>query len=404
MRADSARMSSLAAVKESAGPIRVSMGIRALFGVLMVIGVATFLIERAADPTGTFAAFLLSYWFFLSLGLGGVFFIAVHYSTGSTWSVVVRRVAEGFSSYLPFALVLFLVILYGIPHLYVWSVPSAGAEHGVDITKGGYLSTARFTLRSAFFLVLWCLFAWFFRRNSIRQDQTGGPALSKANTNMSAFFFVAFAITFTLFSFDQLMSLEPTWYSTMFGVYMWAGLWQSSLAAITIVVILLRRQGALAGVVNRAHYWDLGKYMFAFSIFWMYIAFSQFMLIWYANLPEEIDWMIKRTFTSWGAIGVALMVFKFAIPFFALMHQRAKESEAVLMTIAGIILIGQWLDLYWVILPAFSPAGVVFSWTQIGMFLGFLGLFGWTLIRFFSRHPVTPVGDPFFEPSLRFHS
>jgi len=397
-------MTALAAVKESAGPIRVSTGIRALFGVLMLIGLATFLIERTADPTGTFAAFLLGYRFFLALSLGGTFFIAIHYITGATWSVVVRRVAEGFSSFVPVGLVLFLVILFGIPHLYVWSVPSAGAEHGVDITKGGYLTTPRFVLRNVIFLAIWCGFDWFFRRNSLRQDKTGSPALTKASTKASALFLPVFAVTFTLFSFDQLMSLEPTWYSTIFGVYCWAGLWQSSLAAITIVVILLRRQGALAGVVNRAHYWDLGKYMFAFSIFWMYIAFSQFMLIWYANLPEEIDWMIKRTFTSWGGIGIALMVFKFGIPFFALMHQRAKESETVLMTIAGIILIGQWLDLYWVILPELSPAGVVFSWTEIGIFLGFLGLFGWTLIRFFSRHPVTPVGDPFFESSWKFHS
>jgi len=404
MRAEATRINALSALKATAGSIRVPMGVRALFGILMLIGVATFFIEKASDPTGTYAAFLLGYTYFLMLGLGGTFFVAIHYITGATWSVVVRRVAEGMGSYLPIALVLLLALLFGIPHLYVWSVPSAGAEHGVDITKGGYLSIPRFTMRAVIFLVIWNLFGWFFRRNSLRQDQSGDPKLSKANTRMSALFFPVFAVTFTLFSFDLLMSLEPTWYSTIFGVYCWAGLWQSGLATITIVTVLLRRQGALAGVVNRAHYWDLGKYMFAFSVFWMYIAFSQFMLIWYANLPEEIGWMIKRTFTSWGAIGIALMAFKFAIPFFALMHQRAKESEVVLLTIAGGILIGQWLDLYWVILPAFSPGAVVFGWTQIGIFLGFLGLFGTTLLRFYSRHPVTPIGDPFLEPSVRFHA
>jgi hypothetical protein len=404
MRAEAARLSAMEAIKARVAPIRVPLGIRALFGILVLIGAVTFLIEKGPDPTGTYAAFLVGFWFFMALGLAGTFFTALHYLVGATWSVVVRRVAEAFTSYLPVSLVLLLVLLLGIPHLYVWSVPATGGDHLVDVAKGGYLTTPLFTLRTIFILALWCLFSWYFVRNSLRQDETGNPGLTRANMKASAIFILLFAITLTLLSFDLIMSLEPTWYSTIFGVYCFAGLWQSGLAAITIVVILLRRQGALSGIVNRAHYWDLGKYMFAFSVFWMYIAFSQFMLIWYANLPEEIDWMIKRTFTSWGGIGIALMVFKFGIPFFALMHQKAKESEVGLLTIAGAILIGQWIDLYWMILPAFSPGAVAFGWTEIGIFLGFLGLFGWTLIRFFSRHPVAPVGDPFFEASMRFHT
>jgi len=384
-------------------PLAAPLGLRAMFGILMAIGAMTFLLEVRSEPTRAFAAFLLAYWYFMALGLAGTLFTAIQHLVGATWSVAVRRVAEAFTSYLPIAFLLLLVILVGIPHLYVWAthVPSEGATD--HLTKGGYLSPPFFTLRSGVILAIWCLFSWYFVRNSTRQDTTGDPALSKANIKASAAFILVFALTLTLLSFDLLMSLEPTWYSTIFGVYCFAGLWQCGLSAITMVVILLRRQGALSGVVSRFHYHDLGKFMFAFSVFWMYIAFCQFMLIWYANLPEETEWFIHRTYTGWGGVGIALGVLRFVIPFFVLMHQKVKESETGLLAVGACILVGQWIDLYWLILPAFSPERVVFGWTEIGTTLGFLGLFGWCLLQFFSRHPVAAHGDPLYESSVRFH-
>lgn len=394
----------LQTLKERVGPIRVPQGVRAMLGILMAVGAMTFLIEVRSDPTRAYAAFLLGYWYFMALGLAGTFFTALHYLVGATWSVVVRRVAEAFSSYLPIALLLFLVLLVGVPRLYVWaSTAVRDIGHAPDVSKGGFLSVVPFALRNGVILTLWCLFSWFFVRNSIRQDESGDPRLVRASVKASAIFILLFALTITMASFDLLMSLEPTWYSTIFGVYCFAGLWQSGLAAIAIVVVLLRRQGALSGIVNRFHYWDLGKFMFAFSVFWMYIAFSQFMLIWYANLPEEIEWLIHRTFTGWGGVGIALAVLKFGIPFFALMRRDMKENEIVLLTVGAGILIGQWIDLYWLILPAFSPTAVVLGWTEIGVTLGFLGVFGWCLVRFFSRNPVAAHNDPLFEASVRFH-
>jgi hypothetical protein len=156
--------------------------------------------------------------------------------------------------------------------------------------------------------------------------------------------------------------------------------------------------------VSRAHYHDLGKYIFAVAVFWTYIAFSQLMLIWYANLPEEIEWMIHRIYTGWGAIGIAVGVLKFGIPFFVLMPQKLKENEIVLLTVASAVVIGQWLDMYWVIYPAFSPEHAVLSWNELGVALGFIGLFGWTVQSFLSRHPAAPHGDPDFQASVRFHT
>lgn len=394
------------------GPVSVSLGVRALFGLLIAIGALTFFLEVRTDPTRAYASWLHNYFVFLCLALAGTFFTALHHMVGATWSVVVRRIAEAFSSFLPVALLLFLVLLWGVPfvapagvpHIYVWAGAAAGqgAEANL-IVKGGYLSPNLFALRNLICLAIWLFFSWYFVRNSIRQDETRDPSLSKSSLKLAPVFLLTFALTFTLASFDLLMSLEPTWYSTIFGVYCWAGLWQSGLAGITIVAILLRRQGALKGVVSRAHYHDLGKYLFAFAVFWTYIAFSQIMLIWYANLPEEIEWMIHRIYTGWGAIGIAAGVLKFLVPFFVLMHQKMKENETVLLTVAAGIVIGEWLDIYWVVYPAFSPDRAVLSWNEIGVTLGFLGLFGWSVQSFLSRHPVAPHGDPAFQSSVRFH-
>jgi hypothetical protein len=390
--------------KLRAAPLTVSGGVRALFGVMMVIGIATFLLEVTSDPTRAYAAWLHNYWIFLCLGLGGTFFTAIHHITGATWSVVVRRIAEAFASYVPIAFILFAVVAMGIPHLYIWSSPAATQGEGAKlIAKGGYLSANLFIARNLLWLALWSFFSWFFVRNSTRQDETRDPALSKKNLKLSAIFLVLFALTFTLASFDFLMSLEPTWYSTIFGVYCWAGLWQSGLAAIAIVTVILRRQGALKGVINQTHLWDLGKYVFAFGVFWTYIAFSQFMLIWYANLPEEIEWMIHRIYTGWGAVIIAVVVLKWVIPFFVLMPIKWKSNETVLVTVAAGVLLGQWLDMYWVIYPAFSPEHAVLSWNELGVAVGFIGLFCWKVQSFLSRHPVAPHGDPEYAASVRFH-
>ena len=385
-------------------PLAVATGVRALFGLMIVIGVVTFALEWNSDPTRAFAAWLHNYWVFLCLGLAGTFFTAIHYLVSATWSIAVRRIAEAFASFVPLALLLFLVVAVGIPKLYIWSSPAATQGAGAKlIAKGGYLSSNLFVIRNLLFLALWSFFSWLFVRNSTKQDLTRDPALTRRNLKISAIFIVTFALTFTLASFDLLMSLEPTWYSTIFGVYCWAGLWQSGLAAIAIVTVILKRQGALQGVVGRPHLHDLGKYIFAFGVFWTYIAFSQFMLIWYANLPEEIEWMIHRIYTGWGGIIIAVTVLKFVIPFFVLMPQRWKESEVVLLSVAAGVLIGQWLDIYWVVFPAFSPEHAVLSWNEIGIALGFIGLFGWKVQSFLSRHPVAPHGDPDFLSSVRFH-
>lgn len=397
---------------ERVGPVVAPLGLKAMFGVLMAIGAVTFITEVRADPTQAYAAFLINHFVFTGLALGGVFFTALHYLTGATWSVVLRRVAEALSSYLPVALVTFLVLAFGVPfvakagigQIYAWSGPGiAQGEEAARITKGAWLSPQLFIVRNLVTLAVWLFFAWRFNRNSLRQDAERSPGLTRSSLRLSAPFIVLFAFTLTISAFDLLMSLEPTWSSTIFGVYCFAGIWESGLAAITIVAILLRRQGALDGILSRVHLHDLGKYLFAFAIFWMYIAFSQFMLIWYANLEDEVGWMIHRTFTGWGAVGILMATLRFAIPFFVLMPQKWKENETVLLATSVGILVGQWLDIYWLVMPALSQDSVVLGWTELGITLGFIGLFGWRILAFLERHPVAPSGDPLYASSVRFH-
>lgn len=397
---------------EKVGPLQAPLGLRAMLGVLMAIGALAFITEVRSDPTQAYAAFLINHFVFMGLALAGVFFTALHHLVGSTWSVVVRRVAEAFASCLPVALVTFLVIAFGVPFLakpgiaqiYSWSGPEiAQGETVGHLSKGGWLTPQFFIARNLGALAIWLFFAWRFNRNSIRQDTEHAPEASRMSLRLAPPFILLFAFTLTFAAFDLLMSLEPTWSSTIFGVYCFAGIWQSGLAAITIVVVLLRRQGALDGIVSRVHYHDLGKYLFAFSVFWTYIAFSQFMLIWYANLTDEVEWLIHRTFTGWGQVGILMATLRFAVPFFVLMHQKTKENETVLLAVGTAILVGQWLDIYWIVMPALSQESVVLGWTEIGITLGFIGLYGWRLLAFLGRYPVAASGDPLYANSVRFH-
>jgi hypothetical protein len=397
-----------------ARPADVPLGIKGILGVFMAVGLLTFLTEVRSDPAQAWAALLINHWVFLGFALAGSLFTAIHYLVGAIWSVVVRRIAESFTAYLPLAFLVFLVLSFGvplvapsgIPELYVWSatdVARVGHADLLSITKHGWLTPPAWILRGIVCFAIWMFFAWRFRRNSLRQDEGHEPGITRANLKLAAPYVLLFALTITLAGFDLLMSLEPTWFSTIFGVYCFAGIWQSGLAALAIAVVLLRRQGALDGIVTRAHYHDLGKFLFAFSVFWTYIAFSQMMLIWYANIPEETPWMIHRIYTGWGTVGIVMGLLRFVIPFFVLMHQRMKENEHVLLAVGMGILLGQWLDIYWVVLPALSPEKVVFGWTEIGTTLGFIGLFGWVVLTFLSRHPVAPKGDPLYAGSVRFH-
>jgi hypothetical protein len=221
------------------------------------------------------AGVLLVSYYFVGLGLAGLCFLAIHYTTGAKWSVAVRPAAEALASTLPIALALLGVVLVARPQLYEWTRAGFGGAASDLAFKRFWLSRAFFLERAAGYAVIWTVFALALRRPS------------RWSLRLSAAFLIVFAVTFTLASVDWIMSLEPMWYSTMFGVYNFAGMFLSGLAAIVLLGLWMERTGPLRGVLTDDHLHDLGKLLFAFSIFWMYIWFSQYMLIWYTNIPEE---------------------------------------------------------------------------------------------------------------------
>ncbi len=373
-----------------------------LWYLLIIIGVVSFLIALKVNPQRAWANFLLGYFFWMCISLSGVFFAALQHLTGAYWSVTVRRVAESFIAYLPYSLALFFVLLFGVHHLYEWSHHEEVMRDVILKSKTAYLNTPFFTIRQiAMYAGVMILGGWLVK-NSLRQDENGNTQLTKLNAKISAPFMIVFGWLFTFVSFDLLMSLFPHWFSTIFGVYAWSGLFYSGLAMLTLWIVLLRRNGYVKGWVSEDHIHDLGKLMFAFLVFWGYIAFSQFMLIWYANIPEETSYYLVRAHGGWKELSYGLIIFKFAIPFFILISRPAKRNPKILIPMCLWFLAAQWLDLYWLIFPRFFE-GPVFGWMEVGIFVGFAGIFFLSVGNFLSKVSLVAIRDPRIEQTLHHH-
>lgn len=379
-----------------------SSKLRNLWLFLLVVGIVSFVAALKVNPERAWANFLLGYFFWLCISLSGVFFTALQHLTGSYWSVTIRRIAESFISYLPVAFILFFVLLFGTHHLYEWTHPEELLHNPILKLKTAYLNTPFFVVRQiALYGVVLILGGWMVK-NSLRQDKSGNAQLTSLNVKLAAPFMLLFGWLFTFASFDLIMSLYPDWYSTIFGIYAWSGLFYSGLGMLTLWVVLLKRHGYLKDFVTVEHYHDLGKLMFAFLVFWAYIAFSQFMLIWYANLPEETTFFLARMRGGWKCVSYSLMIFKFAIPFFVLISRPAKRNETILIVMCSWFLAAQWLDLYWLIFPTFFESPV-FGWMEVGIFVGFGALFCLCVGNFLSKVSLVAIGDPRIQQALHHH-
>ncbi|MDO8518775.1 MAG: molybdopterin oxidoreductase [Deltaproteobacteria bacterium] len=373
-----------------------------IFSSLAGVGALCFIIGLFVSHERAWASYLVGYFFWLCIALAGVFFTALQHITGSMWSVTVRRVAESFIGYLPVAVVLFVILLFGLHDLYEWTHAEV-AVHDPNISqKTAYLNIPFFIIRGLILFALVLGLGGWMVKNSLKQDQTGDAALTARNVRIAAPFLLIFAWAFTFVAFDLMMSLSPHWFSTIFGIYCWAGLFYSGLAMITIWVIMLRKKGILGGFVTEDHLHDLGKLMFAFLVFWAYIGISQYLLIWYGNLPEETFYFIKRTEGGWKAVSIALMLGKFGIPFFLIVGRKAKRNENWLLFMAFWYLAAQWLDVYWMVFPTFFD-GPVFGWIEIGTFAGFGGLFFLSVGHFMKKISPVAIRDPRLQEALHHH-
>lgn len=370
-----------------------------LLRILAGLGVGTVVLGLWLAPARAWANLLLASYYLLGLALAAMVFIALQYVSGAGWSAALRRVPEAMTSLLPYGAAGIGLVLVLRSSLYPW----VHRLHDPTGFRKAWLNYPFFLERSAVYIALWLLFSWLVVRTSRRQDHDANPAHTRRNVTLSAAFLVVFAITFWLASFDWIMSLEPRWYSTIFGIYNFAGLFSSGLAAIIVLAIVLQRLGPLDGVLSSAHLHDLGKLLFAFSTFWMYIWFSQYMLIWYANIPEEAVYYVRRIQGTWMPLFLLNMALNWAIPFLALLPASAKKNPGVLMKVAVIVLLGRWLDLYLMILPPVSGARPEISAWEIGAAMGMVGVFGLVFFRAVRGANVVPVNDPYLAESLAVH-
>jgi hypothetical protein len=359
---------------------------------LALLGGITLAAGLFLEPQRTWPNLLLVSCLLVGLGLSGLVLMALHYVTGARWSLPVRRVYEAMSAVLPVAALGLAAVLLFRPSLYSWSSVQQGIAESP--LRQVWLNRPFFLARALVYIVLWLGFALLLVRNSRRQDRDDGPAPTWKNVRLSAAFLVVFSVTCWLASYDWIMSLEPEWTSTMFGVYNFAGLFLSGLAAVILLVTWLQRHSALRTIVNPQLLHDLGTLLFAFSSFWMYTWFCQYLLIWYVNNPEEAVYFRRRWQGTWQMLMFLNLALNWGIPFLVLLSRSAKRSPRILASVALVVLAGRWLDLFLMILPSQKGAVAIPGTIEAGLLVGALALFVLTVFRSLSRAALVPLHEP----------
>ena len=348
-------------------------------------------------------SYLVAFAFCISITLGALFYVQVQHLTGSAWSVTVRRLMETLMRTIPVGLVLFVPVAFGIHSVYEWSHASAASDPILS-QKAAFLNSTGFIVRGFIVIALWSIWALKLYSLSRRQDDSGSLSLTSSSEKWSAPGVLILFLSASLASFDWIMSLDPHWWSTMFGLYFLAGGAVAFMAVLIAVCLGLRSAGYLTEAINDEHYHDLGKWLFALTVFWAYVAFSQYMLIWYGNLPEEGIWYHKRMVGSWSAFMPLLIAGHFIVPFFTLMPRASKRNLNVLGFFSGWMLIMHYCDLYWQIMPILHKSGVAFHWIDIAALLAVASTFALVFWSGLRERPLVPIGDPRLEQCLGFHN
>jgi hypothetical protein len=330
----------------------------------------------------------------------------LHHLAHATWSVVVRRLAEAIAMNFDILLILAIPILIGAGRVYPWTDRAMMAAEPALRGKATWLSVPFFGIRLAVYFAVWIVLSRIFMRWSVAQDRNGDYRLTRSMERASAPGMVLFGLTLTLAAFDLLMSLDPRWYSTIFPVYYFSGCVVAFFAAITITTWLVQRGGLLQHAITPEHFHDLGKLIFAFTIFWAYIAFSQYLLIWYGNIPEETSWYLRRQTHGWGAVSLLILFGHFVVPFLFLLPRFVKRNLAILVLPAVWMLLMHAVDIYWLVIPqlAHGTTGPAVALTDVTTFLGMGSLFVAGTVWRLRNVSIVPERDPRLEESLAFEN
>ncbi len=351
------------------------------------------------------AAFYVACIFFMLISLGVLVFYAIQQVAQAGWSPVLFRVMQGITAYLPVGSIIFFIVLIlcGLQynHLFVWLNPEVVAADKLIQAKSGYLNFPFWIIRAAIFLIGWNLYRYFSRKNCLAQDASNDDSFYKKNFNISAGFLVFFIVTESIMSWDWIMSIDPHWASTLFGWYVFASFFVSAITTICLITLYLKSRGYLEHV-NTSHIHDLAKFMFGFSVFWTYLWFSQFMLIWYANIPEEITYFVTRiqvyNLPFFGAVAM-----NFLFPILILINTDFKRITWILLMASTVILFGHYIDFFNMIMPGTVGDQWFIGTSEIGSLLFFLGLFIYVVFTALTKVPLLAKRNPFIEESKHFH-
>jgi hypothetical protein len=385
----------------------------AVVGRLRTLGVGLGLVGLLGSIAGFifareyfFRAYLVGWVFWLGISLGCLAISMLGHLTGGDWQVVIRRVLEASSRVLPWLLVLFIPLVFGLPSLYDWARPDAVKADPVLQLKQAYLNPQFFYIRLVLYFAIWIGLAFSLSRLSRRQDETQDLSLMSRMRMISAPGLIIYVLSLTFASVDWLMSLQPHWFSTIFGFYLVASQALSAFAFLIVIALLLSRGGTMEGIYQPRHFHDWGKLLFAFVMIWMYFSYSQWLITWAGNLPEEISFFLARIRGGFGLVTLLIVLFHFVVPFSLLLSRDLKRNGRTLVLVAGGLLAMRWVELFWQVEPAFhgahpSPANNAgFYWLYVAVPLLIGGVWLVAFSRELSSRPLLPIHDPYLPEAI----
>jgi len=370
---------------------------------LRIVGIAGLLISLVGfllDRSQFLQSYLMAYMLWLGVTLGCLALGMIHQLSGGAWGVLIRRPIGAATRVLPLMTALFLPIAAGVSRMYPWANADLVAHDEVLRRKHVYLNEPFFLVRAAIYFLAWNAIAYFLNKWSLEQDETGNPRYARRMQVLSGAGLVVYGLTITFASFDWLMSLEPHWFSTIYGVLIMGGQGLTALAFLIIALVWLGRRPPLDRIVVPSHFHDLGNLTLAFVMLWAYFSFSQYLIIWSGNLPTEIAWYLHRMQTGWRPVGAALMLFHFAVPFVVLLSRQVKRQPELLVKVAVAILCVRLLDLFWLIGPEFHPNGIAVSWMDVVLPIGIGAAWTAMFVQQLRGRAILPVHDPEFDEAL----
>ncbi|HVN83330.1 MAG TPA: hypothetical protein VMW17_00655 [Candidatus Binatia bacterium] len=359
------------------------------------IGLVLAAVGAVVNPEQFFRSYLIAFLFWFGIALGSMAILMIHHIAGGAWGAVIRRLLECGTRTLPLLVLLFLPLLLGIRDLYEWARPEIVAHDEILQHKALYLNVPFFIVRAAIYFSAWLLLAGFLNRWSLEQDRAPSPSVARRLENLSRGGLLLLALTMTFAAIDWAMSLEPHWYSTIYSILIMGGQVLTAMAfVIPVAAWLAQDHGPLADIISPEQFHDLGKLLLAFVMLWTYFSLSQFLIIWSANLPEEIPWYLHRMQGGWQFIGIGLMLFHFALPFLILLSRDVKRNPRALATVAVALMGVRFMELFWLITPAFAPTGFTLHWLDPVALFGVGGLWFAFFVWQLKSRPVVPMHDP----------